>query len=78
MTQSAELGKFGEDIAGKFLENIGYKIIDKNFKTKFGEIDIIAKDKNTFVFIEVKTRNSDEYGAPQLAVNNYKKKRLKN
>jgi len=76
MTQSAELGKSGEDLAEKYLNKIGYKIIEKNFKTKFGEIDIIAKDKKTIVFAEVKTRAGNAYGSPQSAVNFYKQKHL--
>lgn len=76
MTQSAELGKSGEKLAGEYLEKIGYEIIEKNFRTKFGEIDIIARDDETFVFVEVKTRKDGLYGAPQYAVNFYKQKHL--
>ncbi|MFH0948670.1 MAG: YraN family protein [Elusimicrobiota bacterium] len=76
MNQSAEFGKSGEDLAGKYLEKIGYEIVAKNFRTKYGEIDIIAKDKKTYVFVEVKTRRDSDYGDPQLAVTNYKQKHL--
>ncbi|MDD5687262.1 MAG: YraN family protein [Elusimicrobia bacterium] len=76
MTQSAELGKLGEGLAKNFLKESGYKIIKENFRTKYGEIDLIAEDKNTIVFVEVKTRNSDTYGVPQLSVNFYKQKHL--
>ncbi len=62
------LGKSGEDQAVEFLKNQGYKIWARNYKTKLGEIDIIAADKDTVCFIEVKTRHSDKYGLPQEAI----------
>jgi len=76
MKQSAELGKSGEELAEKYLAKLGYEILDKNFRTRYGEIDIIARDKKTIVFVEVKTRSGDAYGSPQLAVNFYKQKHL--
>ena len=69
-------GNYGEDIACKFLEKQDYKIIERNFSCKIGEIDIIAKDKEEIVFIEVKTRNFLEYGEPAEAVNKIKKKHI--
>lgn len=76
MTESGDLGKSGEELAEKYLKKIGYEIIGKNFRTKYGEIDIIAKEKKTFVFVEVKTRKNTVYGAPQFAVTGYKQKHL--
>lgn len=69
-------GGFGENEATKYLIKKGYKIIAKNFLCKFGELDIIAKDKNEICIIEVKTRTSSLYGQPAEAVNNIKKKHL--
>ena len=66
------LGRVGEKKSAEYLKKKGYKIIKTNYKTPMGEIDIIAQDKSVTVFIEVKTRSSDEYGAPSEAVN-YKK-----
>ena len=71
-----EIGKFGEDIATKYLQKKGYTIIERNFSCKQGEIDIIAKDFSELVFIEVKTRTSKEYGNPAEAVNEIKKKHI--
>ena len=71
-----EIGKKGEDYAVKSLLNKGYKILERNFKCKSGEIDIIAKDKKEIVFIEVKTRTNLNYGVPSLAVNNSKKQHI--
>jgi len=62
------LGLVGESLAVKFLHQKGYKIIEKNFRSKFGEIDIVAQDGDTLVFIEVKTRWTREYGPPEEAV----------
>lgn len=69
------LGGIGEKLAIKELKKLGYKILEKNFKTKIGEIDIIALDKQTLVFAEVKTRSSDEFGSPSQAVNIKKQKK---
>ena len=54
----------GENLATKYLQNKGYVIIERNFRQRYGEIDIIAISKNTLVFIEVKTRKSLVYGEP--------------
>ncbi len=74
--QKKELGKKGEEIALRFLKKKGYRLIEKNYVCKMGEMDIIAKEKDTLVFIEVKTRTSTEFGPPQLAVNSRKQRQL--
>ena len=71
-----EFGNIGEEICSKYLEEIGYKIIERNFNCKQGEIDIIAKDKNEYVFVEVKTRSSICFGTPREAVNENKQKHI--
>ena len=78
MYLNKELGKMGEDIAIKYLIKNEYKIISRNFTCKQGEIDIIAKNKEYLVFIEVKTRSSIKYGIPAEAVNETKKKHIWN
>lgn len=76
MYERHETGKIGEDIATRYLEQIGYEIIQRNFECKQGEIDIITKDKDEIVFVEVKTRASALYGQPKDAVNVTKKKHI--
>lgn len=72
-----ELGELGEKLAKRFLEERGYTIICQNFRTKQGEIDIIARDKyKTIIFVEVKTRTSLEYGNPAEAVDENKMRRI--
>lgn len=69
------IGNSYEQIAYKYLESIGYNIIERNFKSRSGEIDIIAKKDGYIRFIEVKYRSSPKYGFPEEAVD-YKKQRL--
>ncbi len=73
-----EVGKLGEKIACEYLESNGYKIIQRNFTTKKGEIDIIARDNEEIVFIEVKTRSNYKYGKPVEAVNEIKQRHMLN
>jgi len=74
--QKKELGQKGEEFALRFLKKRGYQIIQKNYVCKMGEMDIIAKEKDTLVFIEVKTRTSTTFGPPQLAVNPKKQSQM--
>ena len=76
MYERHEIGRIGEDIATRYLEQIGYEIIDRNFECRQGEIDIIARDEEYLVFIEVKTRASALYGQPKEAVDQVKKKHI--
>ena len=76
MSDNKEIGKLGEDLATKYLETLGYQIIERNFRCKVGEIDIIAKDKDYLVFIEVKYRKDNKKGIPAEAVNHNKRKKI--
>lgn len=76
MYQRHELGKTGENIVKEYLIKEGYKIVALNFRYKKYEIDIIAKDKEEIVFIEVKTRSSKDYGMPAEAVTKLKQKHI--
>ena len=70
------VGAYGEEQACEFLKKNKYKIIEQNYSCKFVEIDIIAKYKNTLVFVEVKSRTNEKYGTPATAVNYYKKRNI--
>ena len=71
------LGKLGEEIASDFLKNKGYKIIERNFRTRFGELDIIAKDGNCLVFIEVKTRKNLFFGLGRESITLSKQNKIR-
>lgn len=71
------IGRSGEDIACKFLKKNSYKIVDKNFICRQGEIDIIAEDpKKVLCFVEVKARSSTDFGLPEESVDFRKQKKL--
>ncbi len=78
LKQMKLIGSEGEDLAVNFLKDKGYKIISRNYKTPIGEIDVVAKDGETLVFVEVKTRTTDSFGYPFEAVNSKKRHKLKN
>ncbi len=78
MYEMQRVGKQGEEIAEKYLKKQGYKILNKNFRCKQGEIDLIASDKNEIVIIEVKTRTSNTYGNPADAVDIRKQRHIYN
>ena len=69
------LGRVGEKKAGEFLKKKGYKILETNYKTHVGEIDVIAMDDEQVVFVEVKTRTNDDFGSPSEAVNRKKQEK---
>lgn len=70
------IGFYGEEIAENYLREMGYTILERNFKCKIGEIDIIAKDSNHICFIEVKTRYGTLYGTPGESVTNSKQYKI--
>ena len=78
MYERHEIGKEGEEYAAQYLASQGYQIIERNFECRQGEIDIIAKDKQEYVFIEVKTRQNSHYGMPCEAVTQIKQKHIWN
>lgn len=69
-------GKTGEDIAVNYLKNLGYEIIERNFRTEVGEIDIIAASEGYLIFLEVKMRKDTALGYPAEAVNALKIKKI--
>ncbi len=72
-----QLGEAGEDLAAAALKRQGYKILERNYTCPLGEIDLIARQGKTVVFIEVKTRTSARFGGPREAVHAGKQARLK-
>lgn len=68
MMDRRSLAKYGESLAAAYLGKNGYKILEKNFNSHYGEIDIVAIDSNTLVFVEVKTRYSFEFGKPEESI----------
>ena len=71
-----KFGEQGEALAVRSLKKAGYKIIETNYRNRLGEIDIIAKEKGTLVFVEVKSRTSVQFGSPKWAVTPKKQKKI--
>ena len=74
--QQRPIGGSGEDMAAAFLQGLGYSILTRNYRKRFGEIDIIAEEGDTLVFVEVKTRSSAAFGSPLEAVDIRKQRRM--
>lgn len=72
MKISNPLARKGEDLASEYLRKRGYKIIERNFRKDYGEIDIIAIFKDILVFVEVKTRASNNFGTPFESITHWK------
>jgi putative endonuclease len=71
------LGDKGEEMASRYLKKKGYKVLKRNYKSPSGEIDIIARDEDTVVFVEVKARTGDRFGLPAEAVGSRKQQKLR-
>ncbi len=78
MDTKKQLGVLGENTAALYLTERGYSIIMRNYRCKQGEIDIIARDDDTFIFVEVKARTSLAYGMAKESVNWHKQKKIRN
>ncbi len=76
LSENAAIGRLGETHAADYLVRHGYEILEKNYRKQCGEVDIIARDRDTLVFIEVKTRRSSRYGTPHDAVDQRKQRQL--
>ena len=78
MDTTKEIGDFGEKVASMYLKKKGYTILKNNFRSRFGEIDIIARDSDgTYVFVEVKTRRNTLYGRPSEYVDYRKQNKIR-
>lgn len=76
MTTAHALGTWGEERAAEFLERLGYRIVERNWRCAHGEIDLVARDRETTVFVEVKTRRGRDFGHPFAAITPTKLGRL--
>jgi len=77
-TLNRSTGRAGEAIAARTLQDKGYRILKRNFSNRFGEIDIIAQDHETLVFVEVKAKTGIEYGTPEDMISPGKLHRIRN
>ena len=75
-TARTRLGTRGEDIAAAYLQQQGYFLVDRNFRTRFGEVDLVTRHGDTVVFVEVRTRRTATYGTPEESVTPRKSQRL--
>ena len=76
LNRQQQFGQTSETVAARFLKKQRYKILETNYRTRQGEIDIIARDGNTIAFIEVKARTSDHFGNPKGAVTLQKQRKI--
>lgn len=72
-----KVGKYGENIAADYLGSLGYQVLDRNYFTKYGEIDLICIKKNVLYFVEVKYRRNVNYGTPKDGITPKKVQRIK-
>ena len=63
-----EIGKWGEGVAARYLEEHGYNVVGRNVRTPYGEIDIVAEHEGSTIFVEVKTRTTSSFGPPEISV----------
>ncbi len=72
------IGNIGEKIAADYLQSEGYQLVDQNFTTRYGELDLVALEGGNLVFVEVKTRTSATFGLPEESVTPTKLERIQN
>lgn len=76
MKHNQRIGKWGEEIAASYLTQRGYDVVARNVRTPYGEIDIVAKQSETIIFVEVKTRTSDKMGLPEESITARKRQHM--
>jgi len=77
LTTTAEIGAYGERVAAAFLRRRGYRVLYRNYRTAKGEIDLICRNRELLVFVEVRTRASDEFGRPAETIDAAKQEALR-
>ena len=78
MTYQQEIGNFGEKIAADYLIEKGYLLLDRNYHTRYGELDLVMLEDGIVVFVEVKTRTSETFGHPEESITQSKLEHLQN
>lgn len=78
ISSNIDIGRKGEDAAVMYLIQRGFKLIGRNIRTEYGEIDIVAENNGNLVFVEVKARRSRKYGFPEEAINSIKQDHMIN
>ncbi len=73
---TVDAGKWGENLAANELARLGYAVLARRYRTRFGEIDIVAQDGGTVVFVEVKARRTERYGSAAESVTSWKQRRI--
>jgi len=76
MKHNQRIGKWGEETAAEYLTGRGYEIVARNVRTPYGEIDIVAKQKDSALFVEVKTRTSNKMGLPEDSITPRKRQHM--
>jgi putative endonuclease len=76
MIKTAQTGKNGEELARKYLEALGYEILETNWRFSYSEIDIICRKDNIIIFVEVKVRTNTDFGDPESFVDGHKMKKM--
>jgi putative endonuclease len=71
------LGRKGEDLAASYLRELGWEIVERNYRTWLGEIDLVCRDRGTLVFVEVKTRTATDFARPDQSVTRHKQAKLR-
>ena len=77
MAEHNFVGQIGEDLAAKFLEERGYKILEQNYKTRYSEIDLVASKGEDLVFVEVRTKIGENFGTPEDTLKNQKLRKVR-
>jgi putative endonuclease len=76
-TENKAIGWLGEKMAMEYLKTKGYEMVERNFSTRFGEIDLICRENGVLVFVEVKTKKGQEFGLPEEMFTHYKYEKVK-
>jgi len=77
LTAAAEIGSYGERVAAAFVRRHGYRVLTRNCKTDRGEIDLVCRDGDVLVFVEVRSRSSDQFGRPAESIDARKEEAMR-